>query len=230
MKQYTADELKQVLDQHALWLQDNTKGKHANLSGADLSRADLSRADLSGADLSGANLSDADLRGAYLSRAYLIGADLRGANLRGAYLSDANLRGANLSGADLHGADLRGANLKDAKLPDFQLPPEIGSFYGFKKVILEDGSKGLLTLIVGNKAKRTSSLVGRKCRSEYAKVVKITSLDETTEYQSAKSTHDETFTYNVGQVIRPNEYDEDIRIECTSGIHFFITKKEAKEY
>ena len=61
-----ADELKEILDQHKLWLNDSTKGKRANLRGANLSRADLSDVSLIGANLSFANLSGANLRGANL--------------------------------------------------------------------------------------------------------------------------------------------------------------------
>jgi len=92
---FTPAELKQILDDHALWL-SGTGGKRANLSRADLSGANLSRADLYGANL--------------------YGADLSGANLSGANLSGADLYGANLSGADLSGADLSGADLSRAIL------------------------------------------------------------------------------------------------------------------
>ena len=98
--------LKAILDQHALWLSDNTKGKQA-----DLSRANLSWENLRGANLRRANLSRAELRGANLSRANLRGANLSWADLSWANLSRANLRGANLTRADLNGADLRGADL-----------------------------------------------------------------------------------------------------------------------
>ena len=56
-----ANELREILDKHVKWLQDEEGGERANLYGADLRRADLS-----GANLSDANLSDADLRRAYL--------------------------------------------------------------------------------------------------------------------------------------------------------------------
>ena len=105
-------ELKKVLDLHKMWLEDETGGQRAPLSGADLSGADLSRANLSGADLSRANLS-----GANLFRANLSGADLFRANLSEADLSGADLSRANLSGADLSGADLSRANLSGADLP-----------------------------------------------------------------------------------------------------------------
>jgi len=99
------DQLKRILDDHALWLAGNG-GECAKLRGADLSRANLRGADLSEANLSGADLSRADLRGA----------DLRGANLREADLSEATglhyaqcsfdahgERGRELSGAIING-------------------------------------------------------------------------------------------------------------------------------
>ena len=79
-------DLKQILELHKKWLNNEDGGKRANLS----------RTDLSGAYLRGADLSRTDLSGA----------DLSGANLRGANLSRANLWDANLSGADLSDADL----------------------------------------------------------------------------------------------------------------------------
>ena len=83
-----ADDIKQILADHALWLAKNGGNR------ADLHETNLSGANLHGANLSGANLSWANLRGA----------DLRGADLRGANLSWANLSWANLRGADLSGA------------------------------------------------------------------------------------------------------------------------------
>ena len=79
-------DLKQILELHKKWLNDEDGGKRANLRGANLSGSYLR-----GADLRGANLSCADLRGANLSCA-----DLRCADLSCANLSCADLRGANL--------------------------------------------------------------------------------------------------------------------------------------
>ena len=51
--QYNKEELKLILDNHALWLRDEHEGNKADLHRADLYRADLSGADLTGADLIG---------------------------------------------------------------------------------------------------------------------------------------------------------------------------------
>jgi len=77
----TSAEIKQVLELHKKWLNNEQGGERADLSGAELREAELHRA-----DLRGANLSGADLRGADLSLANLRGAELREANLRGADL------------------------------------------------------------------------------------------------------------------------------------------------
>ena len=45
----TQEQLSQILADHKEWLNDNLKGKRANLRGADLICADLSGANLSGA-------------------------------------------------------------------------------------------------------------------------------------------------------------------------------------
>jgi hypothetical protein len=52
----TKEELKEILDSHKKWLNDEPGGKKADLRGADLSFADLRGANLRGANLSGAGL------------------------------------------------------------------------------------------------------------------------------------------------------------------------------
>ncbi len=190
--------------------------------GADLRCADLRCADLEGADLKGANLRGAILVGAILEGANLEGADLRDANLRGAYLRDAYLRDANLEGANLRGAYLRDANLKGAdlegaKLPNFQIVPEEGSFVVYKKV-----DTGVIKLLIPEDAKRTSNLVGRKCRASHVKVLEGSGVSSTYKEKALE--------YKEGEVIYADAYDDDIRVDCTSGIHFFMTRKEAEEW
>jgi hypothetical protein len=153
----------------------------------------------------------ANLEGANLWGTYLRGANLEGADLRYAYLWDADLEGANLWGADLRGADLTGANL-----PHFQIVPEEGSFIAYKKV-----DTGVIKLLIPEDAKRTSTLVGRKCRASYVKVL---------EGSGISCTSSDKLEYKEGEFVYADKYDDDIRKECTSGIHFFVTKKEADNW
>ena len=97
MKTITETKLKNILDQHRLWVETNrVQGTRANLKDADLSYADLNGANLGGANLNGANLYNASLTGANLS-----GANLKDANLKDADLRRADLRHANLTGTIL---------------------------------------------------------------------------------------------------------------------------------
>ena len=250
-----AEEIRIVLEKHEKWLDNELGGIRADLSGADiygldlrganlyganLIRADLRvayliKTDLREANLSGADLSGADLYEAKLSGADISGADLREANLSGANLSGANLSGANLSGADLRGADLSGANLRLAKnIPSYAcrlVCPEEGSFIGFKKArtTAPDFREAIVKLLITEDAKRSSATT-RKCRCDKAKVISITSLDGKENFTTVYSYYDRIFQYTVGQTVIIDDFDEDRWNECSTGVHFFITREEAIDY
>ena len=85
-KTVTPEDLKQILDSHALWLDEKPGGVRASLIGADLRGANLA-----GATLAGANLIFADLQYADLTNAKLSGADLTGSKQAYAALAGATL-------------------------------------------------------------------------------------------------------------------------------------------
>ena len=202
----------------------------ANLCDADLRYADLRRANLCGANLSGADLNTANLRDANLRSANLCAADLRCANLSDANLRSADLRSADLRGADLRGADLRYANLRDADLRDANLRCAdlrgakglerlcilpAGDLVGYKK--LANGTIAVLRIPAD--AKRVNAYTSRKCRAEFAYVTE----------GNGSAKRDGT-PYAKGTCIVPDKYDPDPRVECSHGIHFFITRAEAEAY
>jgi hypothetical protein len=192
----------------------------ADLRGADLTGADLRGANLRGADLTGANLTDANLRGANLRGADLTGANLSDANLTDADLHNANLRGANLTDANLSLANLSRANLSRANLDGitglYSIVPESGAFIGFKK--LSDGS--IARIQIPEDAGRVGGYTGRKCRAEKAIVLDGEGI----------SKRDSSFVYKTGTTVVPDKWDADPRIECSHGIHFFMTRREAERY
>ena len=221
----------------------------ADLSGANLSRADLSGANLSRANLSGANLFEANLFEANLFRANLSGADLFEANLSRANLSGANLSGANLfeanlfeanlfeanlfranlSGADLFEANLSGANyIEKAKNLFYPIAcPEIGAFVGWKKArVKTSGHECIVKLEITEDAVR-SSAAGRKCRCSKATVLEIQDLEGNVLEQAAVSDRDCNFSYIPGTVVSVLDFDENRWNECSTGIHFYITREEA---
>ena len=145
-------------------------------------------------------------------------ADLSGANLSGAYLSCANLSRADLSGAKI-----------EIELLNKFFPiccPEYGAFIGWKKC----RNNTIVKLEICEDAKR-SSAYGRKCRCSAAKVLEIQNIDGTPyEEDSVASGRDRSFVYKTGEVISVPDFDEDRRNECSTGIHFFITRQEAVDY
>ena len=210
-----------ILNNHKYYLEDRIKNVEyrADLSGADLRGADLRSADLRGADLRDANLRDANLRGANLCDADLRGADLRGADLRGADLRGANLISANLCDANLRGADLRGAIA-------YQVPPSCGAFIGWKKVM----NDLIVKLKILEDSKRSSAF-GRKCRCDKALVLDIQKINgESANTSIAVSKYRKDFKYEIGEVVQVEDFDNNRFNECTSGIHFFITRDEAVDY
>jgi uncharacterized protein YjbI with pentapeptide repeats len=211
----------------------------ANLHGAYLRNADLlvaylRNADLRNANLRNANLCDANLHGADLRNANLRNADLHGANLHGANLSGANLHGANLSGADLRNADLRNADLRDAYLCDadlrdaylsnWKIVPPAGSFVAWKK----GGNGEIIKIKIPAWARRTSCLINRKCRAEFVVTLEITK--EGKSVLECCGGYDKNTTYRVGKCTAPDKYDPDERVDCSHGIHFFLTREEAEEW
>ena len=227
-------ELKNILDKHFKWLRGENGGKRANLSRADLSGANLSRANLSGANLSRANLSGANLFGANLSGANLFGANLFRANLSRANLFGANLSRANLFEANLFEANLSRANLSGAnyieKAKNLFYPiacPEIGAFVGWKKArVKTSGHECIVKLEITEDAVRSSG-TGRKCRCSKATVLEIQDLEGIVLEQVAVSDRDENFHYIPGTVVSVSDFDENRWNECSTGIHFYITREEA---
>ena len=225
----TKERLNEVLKEHEKWLRTrfglNPKGSRANLRDADLCGADLRDADLRGANLCDADLRDADLRGANLCDANLRDADLCGANLCDANLRDANLCDADLRGADLRRADLRGAEYNERTAMYALACPEKGAFIGYKK------AGGLIVELQITETAKRSSATTRKCRCSEAVVLSITNLDGSDSGAPLiTSNYDKNFIYKVGEKVSVSDFDENRWNECSTGIHFFITRDEAVRY
>ena len=235
MEGITTEQLNEILTKHAEWVNScGAKGVRANLWNADLSGADLRSADLRGACLWNANLWGANLGGADLYGADFSGADLWNANLWCADLRNTDLRNANLWYADLRNADLRdanlsGADLRNAKINFYIACPEKGSFIAFKKAG-NNYNNYIVELLIPEDARRCSA-TSRKCRCDKAKVLSITKIDGTSDgVDTVYSIYDETFAYKIGELVEVKDFDDNRWNECSTGIHFFLTRQEAVEY
>ena len=191
-----------------------------------------------------------DLRGKKLgefSYYRLKGCDLREACVRGLYLSEADwIEGCDLRGT--YGWDDLGSTWiccgkRTMKELSEYIPmacPKEGAYTGYKCCQCMSTDRNLLTtakvvvvLEIPAKAKRSSS-TGRKCRASEAFVKAIWGYATTgkrIKLSSAVSTRDPDFIYHVGETVRPVlPFCENRFSECASGIHHFMTYREAKEY
>ena len=193
------------------------------LRNEDLRQLQFANADLREAEIVLSILSYANLMSANCANASFAGCDLRSANLQ-----YANLSGCGLSGVVFQSACLDDANLNLARLPFFSVCPEAGRFTAFKKV----RDNFILTLEIPAGAGRVSSLVGRKCRATSALVVKAETSGghELDDSYALVSQHDSAFRYHLGGIAMPHDFNDDIRVECAPGIHFFMTREEAVDY
>ena len=141
-------------------------------------------------------------------RANLRGADLSGADLYGANLSEANLSGANLYNANLSGAD----RFRLGKILTEPLT-------GYKKT-----KEGVVITVEIPAGAIVFCINGSKCRANKAK---ITDMDG---HEVLHSQYDNNFEYRLGQEIEIKDFNLMYNVECSSGFHFFRTRKEAEEY
>jgi hypothetical protein len=135
-----------------------------------------------------------------------------------------NLNYSNLRGSDLRGSNLSGSDLKYL-ISQTSILPE-GELIVWKKL----RNNLIAKLLIPAKAKRVNAISSRKCRFEFVKTLAI--------YNSKKKVNKGTGIYNsitltkyiVGEFTYPDSFDNSPLIECSNGIHAFITKLEAQNY
>src|SRR5208337_4512296 len=116
--------------------------------------------------------------------------------------------------ADLTDANLTSADLTNTRGIEQTYVAGEGDLIVYKK--LQDSI--ICKLLIPAAAKR-SNATGRKCRAEYAIVLGGEGVSQ----------YDASFVYKVGETVQPREpFDEDRWNECASGIHFFVTRREAE--
>lgn len=128
---------------------------------------------------------------------------------------------ANLIGADLSDANLRCANLIGAKgtLIDYRMGKILSEdIIGYKKC----KDNVIVTLKIPRGA-IVFSINGTKCRTNKAKVISIDCADRAFSVFNHMS-------YYVGDEFTIYDFDCMYNVECTKGIHFFMSKEEAERY
>lgn len=210
----------------------DTKLTSAQLSYANLDHATLIRIDAPGLDMHDANLSYAEFYDCDLSSA-----DLNDTNLHDARIHNLRLLGASLDrtiwtnviarGVDLRYAELRGVvDLPATIAAELIVAPPEGEIIGWKKL-----HGGLIAKLRIPASALRSNASGRKCRASEAEVLSIYDPQLHAYVQHGTSWYNSDFPYTVGETVRPEiAFDPDRWAECSSGIHFFLTREEAEAF
>ena len=127
--------------------------------------------------------------------------------------------------------------------------PKTGSFIGYKVALKYPVENGLprtlqdltiLKLEIPEDARRVCSSHCNKCRCDKAKVVRVYDfvsylvLEDLRKCHSileySYSMHDPSFIYKLGETVSIDDFDNDTSKVCSSGIHFFMSIKDAAHY
>ena len=177
--------------------------------------------------------------GANFTRASFDKCNFKNAVCYGAIFRDTAFWDADLTNVNMHEADFTNTDFVRCKLDNIKYDectcgialacPEKGSFTAFKKAELYNGNNCIVELQVPADALRSSATT-RKCRVSKATVVAIYTMDGKSVKQNAYSTHTRSFVYKLGKTVEVKNFDKNRWNECSTGIHCFITKREAELY
>ena len=106
-----------------------------------------------------------------------------------------------------------------------QVCPQEGGFIAWKKL----RGNVIAKLEIPDDARRLTYIGSRKCRADMAIVVSL-SREDGQNIKEGVSLRNDGFVYRVGEKIKPDSFDDNIRCECSHGIHFFITREEAERW
>ena len=194
------------------------------------------------------NLEGADFRGCDLSSTEfcycnLYGADFTGANLEGCefidcYFGDApvlkgaeNIRAHKWKSTNYYKNYLRLYYILNIEMPLDTVGQELIVYkFLMARNSDEEFELAIAKLLIPAEAKRIVFKYN-KCRCEKAKVLDIYSIDKTHHFAYGFSCmYDRHFKYTVGEEVCADKFDEDAKLICAHGIHFFLTEEEAIEY
>ena len=186
-------------------------------------------------DLSEVEMNNgANFAGATFDKCNFKNACCCGAIFRNTAFYDADLTNVNMYKADFTNADFVRCKLDNIRYDECTCGialacPEKGSFTAFKKAKLYNDNNCIVELQVPADALRSSATT-RKCRVSKAKVVAVYTMDGKSIKQNAYSIQTRSFVYKIGKIVEVKNFDKNRWNECSSGIHCFITKREAEQY
>lgn len=227
----------------------NYEFRGADLSGTRVVDKDFSKSNFVNCCLKDVTFQDCDLRSAVFDNCDL---DIslfdhckfdENTKFINCDMHNSRIRYCNLTGVSFKGSRLdRILFICSSNPPLDMFPsvcPEHGSFTAYKALYvgtdLDSTSQCCIAeLYIPAQARRLNYYGSRKCRSSVAKVVKFyDTFGNVLDIKTARSMHsfnNGRTVYSKGKYVYPDLFDEDRTEECSNGIHFFMTFKEAVDY
>ena len=196
-----------------------------NFVNAYFNDCDLSEVEMN----NGANFAGASFDKCNFKNACCCGAIFRNTEFYDADLTNVNMYEADFTNADFVRCKLDNIRYDECTCGIALACPEKGSFTAFKKAKLSNDNNCIVELQVPADALRSSATT-RKCRVSKAKVVAVYTMDGKSIKQNAYSIHTRSFVYKIGKIVEVKNFDKNRWNECSTGIHCFITKREAEQY
>lgn len=237
----------------------NVKMRNCVLNKSNMSRSVMSQVDFMGSELENVNMNMATIEHVVFSNCDFLCADFRRSSLRdvamkcGSYrnadFSMANLVRVDMCNSDFYEAkfvnggiyssvltegnfdevDFRGVKVNTSTIGYVMACPSEGSYIGWKKCGDKCGEY-IVKLLVTEDALRSSATT-RKCRCSKAKVLEIQTMDgHKSNKRVVYSTYHTMFKYEVGKVVSVSDFDPNRWIECSIGIHHFVSREDAVFY
>lgn len=181
--------------------------------GSDLSYQNLIKVEFKDLDLRNINFNYSNL-----CKCIFINCDLSGSNFKN----------CNVTGVEFINTKLNNVLYNEWTAGLLPITAE-GRIIGYKKAITLQGEEVVIKLEIPEDSFRCNA-TSRKCRCNKAKVIYIENIEENKRFTSAVSSQDKNFIYTVNEMIEVKNYDKNRWNEYCPSIHFFLTKKEAKNY
>jgi hypothetical protein len=194
-----------------------------------------------------ANLSHCSFANAVFTDCEFVGADLDYANFTGTVFISCDLTG--LKSAEntifvsaINRRTIFGDAISEEQREDLlghkQIVPSKGSFIAWKAVAASNGENQIAEIEILDESKRVSTYgTERKCRASSVRVIALYRLDgeksDETMADSLTYTRNNPsigYAYNVGEITFADSFNSNPNIECTNGIHFFMTFEEAVQW
>ena len=187
--------------------------RHTTIKHCYFYNSNLSRARFGSADMDTVNLERCSLRNVNFDAARLQSVRFENCSLRNAYFEDSNM--------------MREVTTNHPQLPQ-------GELEGWKLLCGGTGEHDCYPVIarlrIPRDAQRVQPVVGYKCRASFVITEELFYPEGIKGSPSVHASYDRTTVYRVGEWTVSDRYDDNPFVQCSHGIHFFLTRKEAEDY